>query len=84
MLKHLMKEKHLTVTEMAKTLGMPRETLSRKLNGKQPLSLKEAFLIQEKFFSDLTIDELFRKIKEQNAPTICSADRTQKPTGKVS
>jgi Transcriptional activator of acetoin/glycerol metabolism len=65
-LKKLMKERHVNITQMAKILGIKRETLSRKLSLKQPFLLKEAFIIQRTFFPDIPIEKLFEYIKEKS------------------
>ena len=46
---------------MAAGLKMNRDTLSRKLSGKSPLYLDEAFKIQRMFFPDLDVSYLFRQ-----------------------
>lgn len=55
-----MARKEIGVIEMSKTLGMNRDTLARKLSGKSPLYLNEAFDIQRIFFRDMDIVELFK------------------------
>lgn len=52
---------HLTIQSMAAGLKMNRDTLSRKLSGKSPLYLDEAFRIQRMFFPDLDVSYLFRQ-----------------------
>lgn len=52
---------HLTIQSMAAGLKMNRDTLSRKLSGKSPLYLDEAFKIQRMFFPDLDVSYLFRQ-----------------------
>ena len=52
---------HLTIQFMAAGLKMNRDTLSRKLSGKSPLYLDEAFKIQRMFFPDLDVSYLFRQ-----------------------
>lgn len=52
---------HLTIQSMAVGLKMNRDTLSRKLSGKSPLYLDEAFKIQRMFFPDLDVSYLFRQ-----------------------
>lgn len=54
-----MARRGIGVLEMSKTLGMNRDTLARKLSGKSPLYLKEAFNIQRIFFEDMDIVNLF-------------------------
>lgn len=57
---------HLTIQSMAAGLKMNRDTLSRKLSGKSPLYLDEAFRIQRMFFSDLDVSYLFRQDVNDN------------------
>lgn len=45
-----MARKNITITEIAKTIGVNRDTLGKKFSGKSSLNLDEAFLIQKKFF----------------------------------
>ena len=47
--------------ELAKMLGIMPRTLTNKLSGISHFTVEEAILIQEKWFSDIPIDELFRK-----------------------
>lgn len=65
-LKELMKERHVSIIQMANLLGIQRETLSRKLSLKQPFLLKEAFIIQRTFFPDVPIEKLFEGTKEKS------------------
>lgn len=57
-----MARKNVTISEMARDAGFNRDTLSRKLAGKSPLNLDEAFTIQRMFFSDVGVNELFDEI----------------------
>ena len=59
-----MEQSNISVTEMAQFLGIKRETMSRKLHGKQPILLHEAFKIKIKYFPDILIEFLFREIFE--------------------
>lgn len=49
----------ITQLQMAEMLGVTPTTLSFKLNGKSPLSLKECVLIKQLMFPDKTLDYLF-------------------------
>ena len=55
-----MARKDLTILDIANLIGMSRETLSRKLSGKAPLRLEEAFAIQ-RIFPDVRIEVLFKE-----------------------
>lgn len=56
-----MSRRDLTILDIAKEIGMNRETLSRKLSGKSPLHIQEAFNIQQKCFPDMDIQTLFEE-----------------------
>ena len=47
-----MARQKLTLKQISATIHMNRDTLSRKLSGKSPLYLDEAFQIQRTFFPD--------------------------------
>ena len=47
--------------EVSEFLGIVPETLSKKLSGKNPFTLDEAFAIREQWFRDIPIETLFRK-----------------------
>ncbi len=54
-----MGRKNITIKDMASLCGYNRDRLARKLSKKTPLSLAEAFQIQQKFFPDKDIYYLF-------------------------
>ncbi len=54
-----MARKKIGVLEISRTVCMNRDTLSRKLSGKSPLYLDEAFAIQRALFPDISVPELF-------------------------
>ena len=56
-----MARKDLTILDIAKEIGMNRETLSRKLSGKSPLHIQEAFDIQKKCFPGMDVQTLFEE-----------------------
>lgn len=60
-----MARKDLTIMDIAKSIGMKRETLSKKLSGKSPLNLDEAFNIQQTCFPDIGIRILFKESAEE-------------------
>ena len=47
-------------TVLAAKMGINRGTLDNKLEGKSRFSLSEMFFIQQKFFPDLTEEEIFK------------------------
>lgn len=52
---------HINYTEVAKALGISRDTLRYKLGGKRPFSIDEAYKIRDLFFPTKTIEELFSR-----------------------
>lgn len=54
-----MARKKIGVIDMSSAIGMNRDTLSRKLSGKSPLYLDEAFEIQRTLFPNSSVPELF-------------------------
>lgn len=54
-----MARRNLTLKEMSTAISMNRDTLSRKLSGKSPLYLDEAFTIQRTLFPGMDVDYLF-------------------------
>lgn len=64
-IKQLLKERGYTITYVAKILGIWRETLQKKICGKQPFLLSEALEIHEKFLNDLDFLEVFKEYKKE-------------------
>ena len=54
---------NIGIGEMAKDLRCNRDTLSRKLSGKSPITLEEAFEIQQRFFPGEDVNYLFHTEK---------------------
>lgn len=70
MLRERLRYKKITIAAAAKTLGISRETLHRKLSGQQPFLLTEALLLHKVYFSEMDFVELFSGYgKEQGAVT---------------
>ena len=59
-----MARKNITITEIAKTIGVNRDTLGKKFSGKSSLNLDEAFLSQKRFVPDMEIQLLFQELNE--------------------
>ncbi len=59
------KKRHIKKVRIAELLNIQKRTLSKKLNGEIKFSLEEGLLIWKTWFSDIPIDELYRK----NEPT---------------
>lgn len=58
-LRNELRARKITMTEVAKAIGIQRETLQRKISGKQPFYLHEAIALYRLYFSDLVFLELF-------------------------
>jgi hypothetical protein len=54
-----MAEVDIDITGIAERIGMNRETLSRKLSGKNDLTMPEAYKIRDNCFPDEIVDKLF-------------------------
>lgn len=54
-----MGRKNVGIRDLAKAIGVNRDTLARKLSKKSPIYLDEAFRIQQTMFPDLDIKYLF-------------------------
>lgn len=59
-LKAEMAKRDITIEEIAKTLGIHRNSVANKLNGITPFTVEEAFKIQAVFFPDLELKYLFK------------------------
>lgn len=53
--------KKINKEKMAETIGKTYNTLNLKISGKYPFTYDEAIKIQEAFFPDYDIKELFKK-----------------------
>lgn len=52
---------HINYVDIAAMLGITRDTLRYKLQGKSTFTIDEAFAIKNKYFPAFTVDELFRR-----------------------
>ena len=52
--------RNITKKEMREFLGVEQSTFVTKLNGTRRFSLDEAIRLQEEFFPDISVNELFR------------------------
>lgn len=59
-----MGRRQITIRNIADTIGMNRDTLSRKLSRNSPLNLNEAFEITDKCFPDMKLEVLFAEARE--------------------
>ena len=57
-----MARKEIRIRHIAWTLDVNRDTAARKLSGKVPITLSEAFRIQRIYFPDLTLQYLFQEL----------------------
>lgn len=64
-LKAEMGRNDVTIEEIAKGLGIHRNSASNKINGPSSFSIEEAILVREKFFPDKTLDYLFKTDEEE-------------------
>ena len=53
------------IGQMAKALHISRDTMARKLAGRSPLHLDEAFRMRDQFFPSCSIEALFREEREE-------------------
>lgn len=60
-LKFAMQADRIEIVDLANLLGLHRNTISGKLNGKQDFYLSEAMAIHSEFFSRYDFRWLFRK-----------------------
>ena len=73
-LRHLLRQRNITIKQAAKELGIKRETLQRKLSGQYPFYLREAVVLHRLYFLDLDFLEIFSEYgKEQGVRVPCSA-----------
>ncbi len=64
-----MARKQLSIAEIAKYLGIARDTLGYKFSGKRPINLDETLRIARKFFPEKDIYYLFKElIPSDNSP----------------
>lgn len=60
-LKGEMAKKNITMEELSKLLGIHRNSVANKINGDSNFSVEEAFMIQKRYFPQLSLNYLFRK-----------------------
>lgn len=52
--------RHITRLDLKDCIKLKYNTLCKKVNGELRFSLEEAIRLQEEFFPDVTVNELFR------------------------
>lgn len=57
-----MARNQISIKDIAKNIGVNRDTMGRKLSGKSPIYLNEAFKIREEFFPEKEIPFLFEEL----------------------
>lgn len=57
-----MARKQVTIQEIADMIGVGRDAASKKLSGKAPLTLAEAFRIETEYFPDSDVRYLFAEL----------------------
>lgn len=62
-----MARKNLTITEIAKKIGVSRDTLGNKFSGKRSINLDEALFIVEEFFPEHDVYYIFKELLEKKA-----------------
>ena len=63
-----------TIADLAKTMGVTRETASNKLSRKTPIMLDEAIAIQHERFPDCDVRYLFHELWQEIAERINSPE----------
>lgn len=56
---------NLGITDIAKKLGLTRETVSKKLSGKSKITLDEAMEIKKILFFDKNVEYLFKELEQK-------------------
>ena len=52
---------HINYVDIAKRLGITRDTLRAKITGKSSFTVKEAFTIKNEFFPNCQFEQLFAR-----------------------
>lgn len=61
-----MARKGITISEIAKFLGITCDAMGKKLSKESPLNLDEAFLIKKQFFPNADVTYLFAELTPHN------------------
>lgn len=64
-LKGELAKKGITIEEVARFLGIHRNSVANKINGDSSFTIDEAFKIQKKYFPKLSLDYLFKKDRKE-------------------
>lgn len=60
---------NIGIGQMANALHISRDTMARKLAGRSPLHLDEAFRLRDTFFPRCSVETLFREEEEKEVKT---------------
>ena len=60
-----MDKQQIKFRNLADAIGVSRETISRKMNGKAEFTLLEAFRIADQFFPGLDVRYLFQRTRRR-------------------
>lgn len=74
-----MARKNISIQDIAKTLGVNRDTASGKLSRKRAINLDEAFVIERKLFPGYGVEYLFQELSQPSQCVECNTnhgDRT--------
>lgn len=61
-LKFLISEKKYSQKQIAESIGITPRTFCKKLQGTYPFTLDEAFIIQNAFFPQISLENLFTTV----------------------
>lgn len=65
-LRELFYSHNITITEAAKAIGIRRETLHWKIQGRQPFLLWEAVALHKLYFSEMDFLEVFSEYEKKS------------------
>lgn len=66
-LKMLMALKGVTIEDLAKLLGVHRNTIANKLDGESEFSFDQAIMIHDRYFSEYRIKYVFARLTQESA-----------------
>lgn len=65
-----MARQRVTIQEVANAIGVGRDAASQKLSGKTPITLADAFKIEQKYFPDYDVRYLFAELLDDPRPSV--------------
>lgn len=63
-----MARQRVTIQEVANAIGVGRDAASQKLSGKTPITLADAFKIEQAYFPDHDVRYLFAELLNDSRP----------------